>query len=179
MWTLSSGTIVDWHYNNRAWIDAEDATWERVKNAFVERFRPVDYQDEIEERIRAPRQKVHESVRGYADRYKRLHGQGELGLSLDACRRYWIAGLDEYLKVDVMLTMPKTFEAAVERVTLREGVENTVKCDRTKALKTVTREENKPTNLSRRCLREPTFECYTCGEEGAQSARMSEASGRA
>src|SRR4051812_8730011 len=51
------GEADDWYDINKEWIEHDDRTWEEVKNAFTLRFRPTNYNDEIEERLRTPTQK--------------------------------------------------------------------------------------------------------------------------
>jgi hypothetical protein len=59
--------------------------------------------------------KLGESSRAYADRYRRLYGQyTEEMLTLDQCRKYWIAGLKKEIKREVRIGNPGMFEAAVK-----------------------------------------------------------------
>src|SRR5690349_10100071 len=59
--------------------------------------------------------KVGESSRAYTDRYRRLYEQlTEETLTLDQCRKYWIAGLKKEIKREVKIGNPGTFEAAVK-----------------------------------------------------------------
>ena len=128
-----TGEAEDWYVINKHWIENDLRTWEEVKDAFIERFRPADYDEEIENRLRTPVQMVGESVRAYAGRFTRLQMQGgEDVLPLDSYRKYWIAGLQEEIKSDVMMLAPALFLQAVERAQLRERVLNTIKRDKEK-----------------------------------------------
>ena len=127
------GEAEDWYIITRHWIDAEGRTWAQVKTAFVTRFRPADYDEEVENMLRTPVQMVGESVRAYAGRFTRLQMQGGGNvLPLDGYRKYWIAGLREEIKVDVMMMVPNTFVAAAERAQLREQVLSRVNHDKVK-----------------------------------------------
>lgn len=128
-----TGEAEDWYVTHRDWVHADARTWDQIKNLFTLRFRPVDYEAEVEERLRTPTQKIGESVRGYGGRYERLHMQaGPDAPTLVQCRRYWIAGLNEEIKIDVMMHNPATFLDAVERAMLREIVVNTIARDKRK-----------------------------------------------
>src|SRR4051812_5533813 len=127
------GEAEDWYVINKHWIDEAVRTWEEVKEAFIERFRPADYDEEIEERLRTPVQMVGESVRAYAGRFTRLHMQGGPDvLARNSYRKYWIAGLHEEIKSDVTMQQPATFDDATDRALLRERVVNTIRRDKQK-----------------------------------------------
>ena len=72
-------------------------------------------------------------------------------LPLDGYRKYWIAGLHEEIKSDVMMMALATFIAAVTRAQLRERVLNTIKRDKEKmeSGKRPQPEEKKPSTDAR------------------------------
>src|SRR4051812_1797431 len=120
----------DWYDGEREWIGGENRTWAEVVARFVARFRPVDFLEEIEERLRTPAQKVNESVRGYAGRYDKLRRQTEnAAMTADACLRWWISGLRLEIKEDVLMSAPANYQAALRRAIRRETVINTLKKD--------------------------------------------------
>src|SRR5215218_7303252 len=127
------GEAEDWYYVNEELINDVDTDWDNVKALFIDRFRPDNYQDEIEDRLRTPMQKVGESVRAYLTRYTKLHAEGGPATpTLNNCRRFWIAGLQEDLKIDVMMENPRTFMEASNRAIQREKVINAVNRDKVK-----------------------------------------------
>src|SRR4051812_48834081 len=116
-----TGEAEDWFAVNRTWIQDKDRNWEELRVRFTERFRPSNYDEELEERLRTPMMKVGESVRAYADRYRRLRAQlGDDAMPLDGCRRYWIAGLRKEIKREVRIGNPTTFDRAVALATTVE-----------------------------------------------------------
>ena len=99
-----TGEAEDWYMVNEVLINDVATDWDDVKLLFVDRFRPDNYQEEIEDRLRTPMQKVGESVRAYYTRYTKLHGEGGAGTpGLDNCHHFWITGLQEDLKIEVMM----------------------------------------------------------------------------
>src|SRR5207248_763961 len=118
---------------NKHWIDEAVRTWEEAKEAFIERFHPADYDEEIEERLRTPVQMVGESIRAYVGRFMRLHMQGGPDiLARNSYRKYWIAGLHEEIKSDVMMQQPATFDDVMDQALLQGRVVNTIKRDKQK-----------------------------------------------
>src|SRR4051812_13522741 len=67
-----TGEAETWYRVNKAWIRAGDEDWETLKETFLKRFRPVNFEDDWEERVQNPVQKVGESVRAYAECYNSL-----------------------------------------------------------------------------------------------------------
>ena len=57
-----TGEAEDWYLVNEEWVNENNRTWVQVKGRFIERFRPANYQEEIEDRLRTPAQKNGESV---------------------------------------------------------------------------------------------------------------------
>ena len=89
----------DWYLVNRGWVNTEGRKWSEFRARFIERFRPVNFQEELEERIQTPMMKVGKSSRAYADRYRRLYEQlTEETLTLDQCQKYWIVGPKKEIK---------------------------------------------------------------------------------
>src|SRR5215212_2891957 len=118
------GEAETWYMVNAAWINGNGRKWDEIKDRFIQRFRPNNYQEELEERLRTTVQKQGESVRAYEDRYRRLHVQANVtGLMLNSCRKYWIAGLRESLKMEIKLRAPTTFDNAVEHAMTIEATE--------------------------------------------------------
>src|SRR4051794_11725269 len=118
-----TGEAAVWYDINHHWVEDPDTDWEDVKREFLRRFRPVNFDDELEDRLRAPRQDVGESVRSYGDRYQKLYAQARPGhLDRDFCRKYWIAGLDTSIKEDVLKAAPATFDEAITRAMALEQV---------------------------------------------------------
>ena len=67
------GEADDWYQVNQVWIEDNTRTWAQIKTAFIGRFQPANYEDEVEERLCMPTQKIGESVRAYSARYEKLH----------------------------------------------------------------------------------------------------------
>ncbi len=85
------------------------------RERLIGRFRPKDYAQELNKRLRIPKQKEGESVRAYADRYIGLYNQVEKPtLSLDDWQQSWREGLHEYLQRELKIWKPDSFEEAIE-----------------------------------------------------------------
>ena len=106
-----------WYSVNRSWIHHPECTWKQFCNRFLERFRPANYFDVLEEELRTPMKKETESIRGYAERYQRLYLRldDQASASIDQYRRFWIAGLPTSVKRRVRITNPTTFAETVYR----------------------------------------------------------------
>ena len=109
-----TGEAEQWYSIYAHYIRGGQWKWDDFVEHFIERFRPSDYVDELEERLRSPVQMEGESVRAYGDRYKCLHVQAAIqSLNLDFCRKYWIAGLHTSLRREVIIADPTTMDAAI------------------------------------------------------------------
>jgi hypothetical protein len=109
-----TGEASVWYDLNSNWILTAGTQWNDVKREFLRRFRPVDFDEELEQHLRSPKQDQGESVRSYGDRYLRLYAQARPGhLDRDFCRKYWISGLIPEVRIEVMKTFPATFDEAV------------------------------------------------------------------
>src|SRR6184192_3944855 len=115
------GEAENWYSVNRSWINTKGRKWKEFQMKFIKRFRPANFQEELEERLRTLMMKLGESSRAYADRYRRLHEQHTEGmLTLDQCRKYWIARLRKEIKREVRIGSPDTFEAAIKLAVMIE-----------------------------------------------------------
>lgn len=127
------GEAADWCEVNSEWLEDEARTWIEVKISFLLRFRPEDYEEEIEEKLRNPTQKIGESVKAYAARYQILHAEtGPDAMTLDQHKKHWVSGLSEELKKDVMMAAPDTYQEAVDMAHATETVMNNIKRDATR-----------------------------------------------
>ena len=128
-----TGEAEDWYHMTRDWIQADKRSWKEITDAFIARFRPEDFLEELEERLRKPAQKINESVRGYAGRYEKLRRQGGTAApSPDACLKWWISGLHDKIKEDVLMAAPTTLQRAIDRAIRRETVLNSIQKDHKK-----------------------------------------------
>jgi hypothetical protein len=93
------GEAETWYRVNKAWIRAGDDTWDEFREAFLNRFRPVNFQDDWEERLQNPVQKIGESVRAYGERYRVLTRMMPDDMAPPEPRllRYWISGLAPHI----------------------------------------------------------------------------------
>jgi len=124
------GEAEAWYEINAEWIEDDTTTWGDFADQFTSRFRPSDFAEELEERLRTPTQKEGESVRAYADRYKRLRAQvGADAPSANICRNYWISGLHAPIKREVLLTEPMSLDAAILRAMTAEKVDRKMNRD--------------------------------------------------
>ena len=124
------GEASDWYEVNEAWLEDDKRTWNDVRTEFLKRFRPSDYEAEIEDKLRDPTQKIGESVLAYSARYKILHAEtGPDAMTLDQHRRHWISGLAEELKKDVMAAKPATYKEAVNAAHETEAILNNIRRD--------------------------------------------------
>ena len=130
-----TGEAEQWYAVYAPYIRSGEWGWEDFVERFVERFRPSDYVEELEERLRTPVQMEGESVRAYGDRYKRLHAQAAIAaLTLNSCRKYWIAGLRNSLRREVIIADPATMDAAIINAMKIERADKAIDRDQTQIL---------------------------------------------
>ena len=84
-----------WYKVNKSWIRTGEETWADFREIFLRRFRPVNFQDDWDERVQNPVQKIGESVRAYAERYSSLLRMlpDEQSPTEQKQMKYWVSGL--------------------------------------------------------------------------------------
>src|SRR5436305_12606711 len=109
------GEAETWYGINKSWIRTGEETWSNFRAAFEQRFRPVNFLDDWEERVQNPVQKEGESIRAYGERYGKLLGMTNEGSPGDGkCLKYWISGMIPNIRRELRIAQPKTFVEAGE-----------------------------------------------------------------
>ena len=110
-----AGEAEIWYRINKAWIRAGDDTWAEFREVFTKRFRPVNFQDDWEERVQNPVQKIGESVRAYGERYNGLMRMMPDDQAPTEAKqmKYWISGLKAPIRRELRLTKPDNLRRAL------------------------------------------------------------------
>lgn len=88
-------------------------TWDAFKKALTERFRAVNFEDSLEEKLRTINQKNTENVHSYAERYRYLFKLTTNLGHINRWSKYWVKGLKGDAPKHVLMNQPGTFEGAV------------------------------------------------------------------
>ena len=119
------GEADNWYRVNRSWIRSGYDTWADFREVFLKRFRPVNFLDDWEERIRNPVQKIGESIRAYEEHYGvllRMMPDSEAP-SQQNQTRYWISGLSAPIRRELRMSQPDTFRRAVRMAMIVEAAD--------------------------------------------------------
>ena len=119
-----TGEAEAWYMVHQVLIDNPTTTWAHVQGAMIARFRPDNYMEELDKRLRNPVAKIGESVRAYEERYRNLHRQaGANAPPIANCYSYWISGLKPSIRKQVRFTRPTSFQTAVNNARAIEATE--------------------------------------------------------
>jgi hypothetical protein len=109
-----TGEAEAWYMVNQNLINNPTTTWQHVRGGMIAHFRPDNYMEELDKRLRNPVAKVGKSVRAYEECYKNLHEQaGANAPPIANCYSYWISGLKPSIRKQVRFGRPTSFQAAV------------------------------------------------------------------
>jgi hypothetical protein len=119
-----TGEAEAWYMVNQNLINNPTTTWQHVRGGMITRFRPDNYMEELEKRLRNPVARIGESVRAYEERFINLHTQvGPLAPALASCHTYWISGLKPSIRKQVRFGRPTNFSDAVKLARADEATE--------------------------------------------------------
>eukprot|EP00210_Caulerpa_lentillifera_P000116 g111.t1 len=116
-----------WYSDIEEWSLNASQTWKEFEDAFIERFKPPNYDELTENALRTISQDEDEDVATYGSRFSILHGRLTNGVSVDLFLFHWIRGLkSKQWQQDVLRSKPKTFKDALEEARELENIQRTM-----------------------------------------------------
>ena len=115
------GSADRWASSGETDFTAGGVTWEMFERAFLERWRPINFQEQLRSELYAIKQQPEEPILEYAERYREASRllareiESDYEAMVDHNRRIWIKGLAEPVRNQISAFNVNTFNEAVEK----------------------------------------------------------------